>query len=41
MLQLRQYEKQLKDTADITLEEYHVDAITGGTDALIDVLCKT
>ena len=30
----------IKDTADITLEEYHVDAITGGTDALIDVLVK-
>lgn len=32
--------KSIKDTADITLEEYHVDAITGGTDALIDVLVK-
>ena len=32
--------KTIKDTADITLEEYHVDAITGGTDALIDVLVK-
>ncbi len=26
--------------ADITLEEYHVDAITGGTDALVEVLVK-
>lgn len=32
--------KSIEDTADITLEEYHVDAITGGTDALIDVLVK-
>lgn len=33
-------QKSIKDTADITLEEYHVDAVTGGTDALIDVLVK-
>jgi D-citramalate synthase len=26
--------------ADITLEEYHVDAITGGTDALVEVWVK-
>ncbi|OED30622.1 (R)-citramalate synthase [Methanosphaera sp. WGK6] len=32
--------KSIVDTADITLEEYHVDAVTGGTDALIDVLVK-
>lgn len=32
--------KSLADFADITLEEYHVDAITGGTDALIDVIIK-
>jgi D-citramalate synthase len=32
--------KSIKDVADITLEEYHVDAITGGTDALIDVVVK-
>ncbi|WP_455645204.1 (R)-citramalate synthase [Methanosphaera sp.] len=32
--------KSIADTADITLEEYHVDAVTGGTDALIDVLVK-
>lgn len=32
--------KSLEDFADITLEEYHVDAITGGTDALIDVVIK-
>jgi len=32
--------KSLQDFADITLEEYHVDAITGGTDALIDVVIK-
>lgn len=33
-------QKTLQNTVDITLEEYHVDAITGGTDALIDVLIK-
>ena len=32
--------KTIKDTADITLEEFHVDAISSGTDALIDVLIK-
>lgn len=32
--------KSIKDFADIDLEEYHVDAITGGTDALIDVVVK-
>ncbi len=32
--------KSLEDFADIKLEEYHVDAITGGTDALIDVIIK-
>ncbi len=32
--------KSIADFADITLEEYHVDAITGGTDALIDVVVK-
>lgn len=32
--------KSIKDVADIQLEEYHVDAITGGTDALIDVVVK-
>lgn len=32
--------KSLEDVADIQLEEYHVDAITGGTDALIDVVVK-
>jgi D-citramalate synthase len=30
----------MKDVADIQLEEYHVDAITGGADALIDVVVK-
>jgi D-citramalate synthase len=25
---------------DITLEDYHVDAITGGTDAVVDVTVK-
>ncbi|MEN4018928.1 MAG: 2-isopropylmalate synthase [Methanobacterium sp.] len=32
--------KSIKDFVDIELEEYHVDAITGGTDALIDVIVK-
>jgi D-citramalate synthase len=32
--------KSIKDFADIELDEYHVDAITGGTDALIDVIVK-
>ncbi|MCP1716178.1 D-citramalate synthase [Methanocalculus alkaliphilus] len=29
--------KAVQDVGDITLEEYHVDAIYGGTDALVDV----
>ncbi|MEE0925281.1 MAG: (R)-citramalate synthase [Methanobrevibacter sp.] len=32
--------KGIKNFADIKLEEYHVDAITGGTDALIEVIIK-
>jgi D-citramalate synthase len=32
--------KSIMDVADVQLEEYHVDAITGGTDALIDVVVK-
>lgn len=32
--------KILSNYADIKLEEYHVDAITGGPDALIDVIVK-
>ncbi|MDR0911223.1 MAG: 2-isopropylmalate synthase [Methanobrevibacter sp.] len=32
--------KGISDVADIKLEEYHVDAITGGTNALIDVIVK-
>lgn len=32
--------KGIADFADVELEEYHVDAITGGTDALIDVILK-
>lgn len=27
----------VKETADIKLDEYHIDAITGGTNALADV----
>ncbi len=32
--------KSIADVIDIELEEYHVDAITGGTDALIDVVVR-
>ncbi|CEA12484.1 2-isopropylmalate synthase [Methanobacterium formicicum] len=32
--------KTIEDVTDIEFEEYHVDAITGGTDALIDVVVK-
>lgn len=32
--------KSISDFDDIELVEYHVDAITGGTDALIDVIVK-
>jgi len=32
--------KGIADFTDVELEEYHVDAITGGTDALIDVIVK-
>jgi D-citramalate synthase len=32
--------KAVGKLADITLEEYHVDAITGGTDALVEVWVK-
>lgn len=32
--------KAIKNIADISLEEYHVDSITGGTDALVEVLVK-
>lgn len=32
--------KGVKEFADVELEEYHVDAITGGADALIDVIVK-
>jgi D-citramalate synthase len=32
--------KSIEDITNIELEEYHVDAITGGTDALIDVVVK-
>ncbi|KAF1073590.1 (R)-citramalate synthase CimA [Methanogenium sp. MK-MG] len=30
----------VSDVADISLEDYHVDAITGGADALVDVTVK-
>lgn len=32
--------KCVADVADITLEEFHVDAIRGGTDALVDVTVR-
>lgn len=32
--------KGVKEFADVELEEYHVDVITGGADALIDVIVK-
>jgi (R)-citramalate synthase len=32
--------KSVSDVADIKLEEYHVDAISGGTDALVDVTVR-
>ncbi len=32
--------KAIAEMADIRLEEYHVDAITGGTDALVEVIVK-
>nr|WP_157197279.1 (R)-citramalate synthase [Methanohalobium evestigatum] len=32
--------KAISGVADIQLQEYHVDAITGGTDALVEVLVK-
>lgn len=32
--------ESIAEFGDIELEEYHVDAITGGTDALIDVIVK-
>ena len=32
--------KSVSDVADIQLEEYHVDAIRGGTDALVDVTVR-
>ncbi|WP_445476336.1 (R)-citramalate synthase [Methanococcoides methylutens] len=32
--------KAISGVADIQLEEYHVDSITGGTDALVEVLVK-
>jgi D-citramalate synthase len=32
--------KSIADVADIRLEEYHVDAISGGTDALVEVTVR-
>lgn len=34
-------QKLVQDTTDIELEEYHIEAITGGTDALADVFVRT
>ncbi len=33
-------QKSVAVVADIRLEDYHVDAITGGTDAMVDVMVK-
>ena len=32
--------KSVAELADIRLEEYHVDAISGGTDALVEVTVR-
>ncbi|WP_406662526.1 (R)-citramalate synthase [Methanolobus sp. ZRKC3] len=37
---LASIKKGISSLADVQLEEYHVDAITGGTDALVEVLVK-
>jgi len=37
---LASIKKGIQSLGDVQLEEYHVDAITGGTDALVEVLVK-
>ncbi len=37
---LASIKKGISSLGDVQLEEYHVDAITGGTDALVEVLVK-
>ncbi len=37
---IKALQDSVSDVADITLEDYHVDAITGGADALVDVTVK-
>jgi len=37
---LRVLRKLVKKAGDIRLDEYHVDAITGGTDAMVEVMVK-
>lgn len=37
---LESIKKGISGIADVELEEYHVDAISGGTDALVEVLVK-
>ena len=37
---IRALQDSVSDVADISLEDYHVDAITGGADALVDVTVK-
>lgn len=37
---LASIKKGISGFADVQLEEYHVDAVTGGTDALVEVLVK-
>jgi len=37
---IKALQNSVSDVADIRLEDYHVDAITGGADALVDVTVK-
>jgi len=37
---IRALQRSVADVGDVRLEEYHVDAITGGTEALVDVTVK-
>jgi LeuA allosteric (dimerisation) domain. len=37
---IRSIQRAVSSVGDIVLEEYHVDSITGGTDALVEVTVK-
>jgi (R)-citramalate synthase len=37
---IKALQRSVADVGNVRLEEYHVDAITGGTDALVDVMVK-